>query len=162
MLGLAQLGLPSLATGVPAQTQLQTHPHSAPSAPPPSWSRKCRGPHRSHWSPGGRCRQGREGDQARSPILQLSWIEPEPQVCSRLRNIKYECGEALTYCVPTERSPLLVEPWCPRGEACDIPCPLPMPQPNRPGSHILSTTHHRHGQLQAQCAPADDQGQDPQ
>lgn len=30
---------------------LQTHPHSAPNAPPPSWSHRYQGPHRSHWSP---------------------------------------------------------------------------------------------------------------
>lgn len=45
-------GFLSLATGAPAQTWPHTHPHSAPSARPPSWSRRCRGPHRSHWSPG--------------------------------------------------------------------------------------------------------------
>lgn len=54
-----------------------------------------------------------------------SWMESEPQVCSQLQTVKYESGEALTCRVSMERSPLLVEPRCPRGEVCDIPHPLP-------------------------------------
>lgn len=49
-----------------------------------------------------------------------------------------------------------------RGEECGFPSSLP--QCPGPAARDLtpSATHHGHSQLQAQCAPADDQGQDSQ
>lgn len=50
----------------PTLTGPRTHPHLAPSALPPSWSRRCQGPHRSRWN--------LEWAQARKGV---SWAFPE-------------------------------------------------------------------------------------
>jgi hypothetical protein len=116
---LAAPGQPSV--GRPALMWLQTHPHSALSAPPPSSSRRCQGPRRSHWSPG--------------------WAQAKEQALEK------SCASLSTLAPGQEGRGM----WYP-------------PPHLGPADGDLRTpaTHHRHSQFQAQCAPADDQGQDPQ
>lgn len=49
-----------------------------------------------------------------------------------------------------------------KGQECGFPSSLPQCPGPAAGDLTPSATHHGHSQLQAQCAPADDQGQDSQ
>lgn len=155
-------GFLSLATGAPAQTWPHTHPHSAPSARPPSWSRRCRGPHRSHWSPGVGVSKEDGVTKLGPQNPQLSAAAWSPRACFWLGKEEHVPGRRCLAVCPRTGS----QPSCALGVWGDeeSPCPysLPHAEAQQAGTALPAATHHRRGQLQAQRAPADDEGQDSQ
>ena len=142
-----------------AGTRPQTHPRSELNAPPPSGSHRCQDPHRSHWSPGvGAGKEEGIRSWAPEPSAPGGGAWPPASACGagRWRGSAGPGGV-------THRTPVSLDLVSRGGEQEATVAPTPSPcSASRRAPRPHPVTYHRHGQLQAQGSPADDQGQHPQ